>query len=66
LTKRLEYSKKLLLENRCSIDEIAQLCGFSSRYHFTQQFSRYYEFPPVVYRRRMEQLHAIEPLPDTL
>jgi len=62
----MEYSRKLLLENRCSIDEIAQFCGFSSRYHFTHQFSRYNEFPLVAYCWRLEQLHAIDPLPDTL
>ena len=53
LKARLEYAKKLLLETKMNIDEVAQSAGFMDRYHFSKAFKHYFLYPPVVFRKKI-------------
>ena len=48
---RIEHGCKLLHYSNCSIEEIAELCGFADRYHFSRVFSRLMHSAPAVFRR---------------
>ncbi|MCC7087140.1 MAG: substrate-binding domain-containing protein [Pirellulales bacterium] len=50
---RLETSRKLLSDQRKSIAQIAQQCGFSSSTHFGVAFRRQYTITPSEFRLRM-------------
>lgn len=49
---RLERSKQLLTENKLSIGEIAEQCGFSSVYHFCRIFKQKIGITPTEYRNQ--------------
>lgn len=43
---RMEYAKRLLLEERKSIFEVAELTGFSHQNNFSSAFKKYFGIPP--------------------
>jgi AraC-like DNA-binding protein len=49
---RMQRACQLLRESRCSIDEVADRVGFSSRSHFSRAFKKHSGIPPAVYRGR--------------
>jgi pimeloyl-ACP methyl ester carboxylesterase/AraC-like DNA-binding protein len=49
-TKRLEYSKKLLLESDLNINQISYECGFVNSSHYIKSFKKQYNIPPNQYR----------------
>lgn len=51
LDLRLEWAKLLLANERFSIAEVAQQCGFSSQSHFTAHFTRYTAISPARFAR---------------
>lgn len=48
---RLENSAKLLRESDKTIDDIAKICGFSSRSYYIRRFKKYYGETPGKYRK---------------
>ena len=48
---RIERACRLLQYSNRSIEEIAELCGFADRYHFSRVFSRLMHSAPAVFRR---------------
>jgi len=54
MKNRLEQAKNMLLFNKTSIKEIADLCGFYSAAHFTRMFKKQYEETPLKYRRNTQ------------
>ena len=52
--KRIEYSKKLLLENRLRVYEIAEQSGYKNVDYFHKKFKKYVGESPIEYRKRME------------
>jgi len=49
----LSQAKQHLLDNRLTIDEIAETMGFSSTSHFSRQFKRWTGIAPTQYRPRI-------------
>jgi AraC-like DNA-binding protein len=50
--RRVCRAAEQLFGSERSIDEIAELCGFPNRFHFTRVFTRYMGTPPAKYRSR--------------
>ena len=48
---RLRYAKQLLLNYPYSITEIAEMCGYSNSYYFTNAFRRYSGMSPTEFRK---------------
>lgn len=48
---RLRYAKQLLLNHPYSVTEIAELCGYSNPYYFTNAFHRYSGMSPTEFRK---------------
>ena len=48
---RLRYAKQLLLDHDYTVTEIAELCGYSNPYYFTNVFHRYTGQSPTEFRR---------------
>lgn len=48
--RRLRRASELLVSTDRAIEEIAQVCGFANRYHFTRVFSQRMGCPPARYR----------------
>lgn len=48
--KRLDYSKKLLVESDLNINEICYECGFVNSSHFIKSFKKQYNSPPHQFR----------------
>lgn len=51
--KRIEHSKKLLLENRLKVYEIAEQSGYKNVDYFHKKFKKYVGESPVEYRKQM-------------
>lgn len=51
--RRLELSRKLLVETDMGIAELALVCGFANQSHFTAAFSRAMGISPARYRQLM-------------
>lgn len=49
--RRVREAARLLVATRCSIEEIAEACGFSDRFHFSRTFAREMGRSPARYRR---------------
>ncbi|MBO6606102.1 alpha/beta fold hydrolase [Psychroserpens sp.] len=49
-TKRLEYSKKLLLESDLNINQICYECGFVNTSHYIKSFKAHFNIPPHQFR----------------
>jgi AraC-like DNA-binding protein len=49
--RRVARASKLLISTDCSIDEIAESCGFGNRYYFSRVFSKRVGRPPASYRK---------------
>ncbi|MCA8987500.1 MAG: helix-turn-helix transcriptional regulator [Planctomycetaceae bacterium] len=47
---RLNRAMKLLRHTDCSIEQIAEDCGFPNRYYFTRMLSRYRKTTPAAFR----------------
>ncbi|MGM9873575.1 MAG: helix-turn-helix domain-containing protein [Bacilli bacterium] len=47
---RLEYSKKLLQETKCSLDKIYKLCGFKNKIRFCLFFKKETGISPIKFR----------------
>lgn len=59
---RLRYAKQLLLDHDYTINEIAEMCGYSNAYYFTNAFHRYAGMSPTAFRRRyLEELEEKSP-----
>jgi AraC family transcriptional regulator, 4-hydroxyphenylacetate 3-monooxygenase operon regulatory protein len=55
MLKRIEMSKKLLLEDlEMSISDVAYLCGFSTSQYFATMFKKQVKCTPVAYRKIQE------------
>jgi len=52
LRLRLQTAKRLVIDTRLSMQEIAIRTGFNSLPSFSRMFKRYYQQPPVVARRQ--------------
>ena len=50
-TYKIEKARSLLLYSDRSVEEIGELCGFSSTNHFTRTFSKYKGATPSKYRK---------------
>ena len=46
---RIDYAKELLVTNRWSVSEIAEMCGFSNTYYFSNVFKKQTGFSPSLY-----------------
>ena len=46
---RIDYAKELLVTNRRSVSEIAEMCGFSNLYYFSNVFKKQTGFSPSQY-----------------
>lgn len=51
--KRIEYSKKLLLENKLKVYEIAEQAGYKNVDYFHKKFKKYMGGSPIEYRKQM-------------
>lgn len=49
-TKRLEHSKKLLLESDLNINQICYECGFVNASHYIKSFKAHFNIPPHQFR----------------
>jgi AraC-like DNA-binding protein len=56
LDLRIKMACKMLLENRYSISEISEKCGFSSVYHFCRAFKSITELTPGEYSKSYNSL----------
>jgi LacI family transcriptional regulator len=52
--KRIEVSKRLLLNTSISVTEISQKCGYSSRKYFCTVFAKALNCTPIEYRKENE------------
>ena len=50
---RIEKARRLLMERKYKIYEIADMTGYSSSRYFTEAFKRYYGLSPVDYLKRL-------------
>lgn len=48
---RMEYAKDLLLNERMSISEISQKCGYSDEFYFSRCFKKHFSISPQRYRK---------------
>lgn len=48
---RLERSRELLLTNKYSVGEIAEICGFKNAYYFSKRFKEAYQLSPTDYKK---------------
>ncbi len=51
---RMEKARQLLIKEAWGIKEISEAVGYSSPYHFSSIFKRYYHLSPTEYRRRLQ------------
>ena len=49
--KRIEKAILMMHNQKSTIDQIAEQCGFSDRQHFTKVFKRIVKIPPAQYRK---------------
>jgi AraC-like DNA-binding protein len=52
---RLQHAARLLIEGRVGVARVAELVGYSSRSHFTQQFEARYGVSPARYGRQVTE-----------
>lgn len=52
LKVRMGYARKLFMETRLTIDEVAAETGFSDRYHFSKIFKKYFLNTPAAFRKK--------------
>ena len=57
LNVRIEKAKQLLLDRRNTLAQVAELCGFSSLYHFCRSFKQRTGMTPTQYLRSQEIFH---------
>ena len=50
--RRVDYARRLLVETKLTVDEIAAMAGFADRSNFYQQFSKYTGSTPSDYRKK--------------
>lgn len=48
---RMEYAKNLIKTTNLTIEQIAEMCGYSNEVHFYRQFRKTTEMTPIEYRR---------------
>jgi len=53
LDLRLKHAAEMLSHTDLSIEDIAQKCGFTDRYHLTRLFPKKYGTTPAAFRKRM-------------
>ena len=49
---RIDYAKDLIETTDLPMEQIAELCGYSTEVHFYRQFKAYTDLTPAVYRRK--------------
>lgn len=49
---RLEYAEKHLIENKLTLTQISQFCGFSSLSYFNNCFETWYNMTPAQYKKQ--------------
>lgn len=54
---RLERSRELLLTNKYSVGEIAEICGFKNAYYFSKRFKEAYQLSPTDYKNSEKTNH---------
>lgn len=52
ISTKLSYGKILLKQNKYSIDEVANMSGFSSANYFSRMFKKIYNLSPTQYIKR--------------
>jgi len=55
LNERLKAASHLLLFTTQTLEEIAELTGFTDRFHLGQQFRKYFGTPPAAFRKSARQ-----------
>lgn len=53
--KRIEYTKKLLLENKLKVYEIAEQAGYKNVDYFHKKFKKYVGISPAEFRKQAEK-----------
>ena len=53
---KIDYAKELLVTNRFSVSEIAEMCGFENVYYFSAVFKKQTGFSPTKYVREIENI----------
>lgn len=61
---RLEKSQELLRNPAFSIDQIAEMTGFNSRYHLGREFVKHYHITPAQWRRTTRLQSTSDPIGD--
>ena len=56
LKRRMEYAKQLLQEGGCSVGQVAEQCGFSNIYYFSNVFKLQVGAAPSQYAKRFTQI----------
>jgi len=59
-TRRIEFARKLLLDPKLSVKQIAYASGFADPYHFSHAFRRVQGVSPTLYRRRAAEVSDIQ------
>jgi len=57
LDARIQKAKELLLDTRCSVTAISELCGFASLYHFCRVFKQRTGFSPTQFSNNNRVYH---------
>jgi AraC-like DNA-binding protein/ligand-binding sensor protein len=60
IRQRLEMSKRLLLDPRLHVAEVADLCGFCNPAYFASVFKKYMHCTPRAYARQPQRWNAME------
>lgn len=55
---RIDYAKKLILEDRLNVSEIANACGYPSMSFFNRQFKKFTRVTPSYFRKSILEMAA--------
>ncbi|MCD6434990.1 MAG: helix-turn-helix transcriptional regulator, partial [Clostridiales bacterium] len=55
---RLEEAQKLLMISDRNVREISDMVGYSDPNYFTKKFKEVYGYPPLTYRKAMQDIHV--------
>ena len=57
LQVRMTRAEKLLLLD-FPVKQVAEICGFADRFHFSKEFKKYYGLPPAKWMKQFEKLFS--------
>jgi AraC-like DNA-binding protein len=52
--KRLEISKKMLIEDNLTVSEVSEKMNYCSIHYFSSEFKKKYGFPPSEYANKIK------------